>query len=417
MPPRPATKTASPKAIVSLLGFGTAVSLVGESTLYLILPIPEYAKALGISLTMVGILLGANRAVRLVTNGPVGYVYERVSKRPLLAVSLLLAAGASLIYSFGYGFWPLFIGRLVWGLGWSFQWIGCRTLILEVSDDSNRATLNGLYQMFFLAGVGFASFFGGLLAENLGFHTGQRISAAILVVMTVIWYRFLPEGKPKSSNKRDLKNREKWHWPLLAPSLVTAFIMRFIERGVLAATVVLWVGSLLGDRTNLFGLSLSVTVMTGLVNVIQFLPSMANAPLIGFISDKLGKRWIVIAVTMLAIGAGLGLMSAEAAALALVGGLFVSLFRGSAETLLPAIIGDAVRDESAARVLGIVYIGADLGAMLGPIVSLALLDNTGMTVREMYLLCIILLVISAVIAFIASRSEKGIKKSSLQAQR
>jgi MFS family permease len=344
-------------------------------------------------------------------------VYERVPKRPLLAVSLLLAAGASLIYSFGYGFWPLFIGRLVWGLGWSFQWIGCRTLILEVSDDSNRATLNGLYQMFFLAGVGFASFFGGLLAENLGFHTGQRISAAILVVMALVWYRFLPEGKPKSSNKRDLENKKKWHWPLLAPSLVTAFIMRFIERGVLAATVVLWVGSLLGDRTNLFGLSLSVTVMTGLVNVIQFLPSMANAPLIGFISDKLGKRWIVIAVTMLAIGAGLGLMSAEAAALALVGGLFVSLFRGSAETLLPAIIGDAVRDESAARVLGIVYIGADLGAMLGPIVSLALLDNTGMTVREMYLLCIILLVISAVIAFIASRSEKGIKKSSLQAQR
>jgi len=416
MPAQAAAKKPNPRGIVSLLGFGTAVSLIGESTLYLILPIPHYAQSLGITLTMVGILLGANRAVRLVTNGPVGFAYERAPKKPLLAVSLVLAAAASLIYSFGYGFWPLFVGRLVWGLGWSFQWIGCRTLILDVSDDSNRATLSGLYQMFFLAGVGFASFFGGLLAENLGFHIGQRISAGILLAMAVIWYLFLPEGEPKKTSKAADRKQGKWHWQLLAPSLATAFIMRFIERGVLAATVVLWVGSLLGDSTTLFGLTVSVTVMTGFVNVIQFLPSMANAPLIGFISDKLGKRWIVIAVTMLAIGAGLGLMSAEAAALALVGGLFVSLFRGSAETLLPAIIGDTVRDDSAARVLGIVYIGADLGAMLGPVVSLALLDNTGMTVREMYLLCIILLIISAAVAFIASRSEKGIKKSSLQAQ-
>ena len=409
---RQISKEANAKAIVILLGIGTAVSLLGESTLYLVLPIPEYAALLGVTLTMVGVLLGANRAIRLLTNGPVGLLYERLPKRPLLGISLIFAALASLIYSYGYGFWLLFLGRVVWGLGWSLQWIGCRTLILNISDDSNRATHNGLYQLFFLAGVGFSSFFGALMAERFGFHLGQRISAGVILLMALLWFFFLPQGSPQSKITAKEKDAKKWRWPLLIPPLMVGFITRFIERGVLAATVVLWVGSLFGDQTDIFNLSLSVTAMTGVINIIQFLPSMANAPLIGYISDKLGKRWIVISTTMLAISAGLGLMSAKTAAMALVGGLLVSLFRGSAETLLPAIIGDAVHDGSSARMLGIVYIGADLGAMLGPMVSLTLLDNTDMTVREMYLFCIILLILSAGIAYAASKRESEMKKPS-----
>ena len=261
----------NPKQTVTLLGIGTAISLLGESTLYILLPIEKYALQLGITLTMVGILLGTNRAVRLLTNGPVGLLYERLPKRPLLTASLCLGALASVIYSYGYGFWAIFLGRVVWGLGWSLQWIGCRTMILKVSDDSNRATLNGLYQMFFLAGVGFASLFGSIIAEQLGFHIGQRLSAAVVFLMAAVWYMFLPDkgNEAKStSHSKSFKQKKKLRWPIIVPSMITAFITRFVERGVLAATVVLWIKSLFGDETIVFGSLISVTTLSGAVNAV-----------------------------------------------------------------------------------------------------------------------------------------------------
>jgi len=53
---------------IHLLGLGTAVSLLGDATLYAVLPHPEIASQVGVSLAMVGLLLSANRAARLVLN-------------------------------------------------------------------------------------------------------------------------------------------------------------------------------------------------------------------------------------------------------------------------------------------------------------------------------------------------------------
>ena len=66
-----------PGFILNLLGIGTAIALLGDATLYTVLPHPEISAHLGITLSMVGLLLGANRAVRLIINGPVGYLYDR----------------------------------------------------------------------------------------------------------------------------------------------------------------------------------------------------------------------------------------------------------------------------------------------------------------------------------------------------
>lgn len=74
-------KSLSPKQIVTLLGIGTPISLLGESTLYTVLPNENIIQQLGITLAMVGILLGTNRAMRLFTNGPIGLLYEKAPRR------------------------------------------------------------------------------------------------------------------------------------------------------------------------------------------------------------------------------------------------------------------------------------------------------------------------------------------------
>ena len=360
-------------------------------------------------MTMVGILLGANRATRLFTNGLVGFLYERKSKRPLLAFSLVLGALASVIYSLRFGFWPLFIGRMVWGLGWSFQWIGCRTMILEVSESENRATMSGLYQMFFLGGVGFASLAGSFMVEKIGFRTGQQISAVVILVAAVMWYVFLPDvrvEKKGDDQKAATKPARGFFWPVIVPAVVVMFIVRFIERGVLAATSSLWISSLFSHEIKIFGILLTAVGLSGIYNAIKFLPSMANAPLVGFISDRLRKRWVVIAATLILISVGLFLMSRELIPLALFGGLLVASFNGSAETLVPVIVGDEVKVSAIPRTLGVIYIGADLGAMLGPMAALAVVDSAFLSVHEIYISCIGLLIFAAVISLAVSRREK-----------
>ena len=120
------------KIILNLLGVGTAISLLGDATLYTVLPHPDISAQLGITLSMVGLLLGANRAIRLVLNGPVGILYDRMPRRGLLIAALSLGAGSSIFYAVGHGFWPLLVGRIFWGVGlvivmggWEFCGVGC----------------------------------------------------------------------------------------------------------------------------------------------------------------------------------------------------------------------------------------------------------------------------------------------------
>ena len=70
----------SPKQILNVLGFGTAISLLGDATLYTVLPNPTIAAQVGVSLAMVGILLGANRAIRLLLNGPMGIIGRQTAQ-------------------------------------------------------------------------------------------------------------------------------------------------------------------------------------------------------------------------------------------------------------------------------------------------------------------------------------------------
>ena len=70
------------------MGLGTALSLVGDSTLYTVLP--THTADAGIALASVGVLLGVNRAVRLLFNGAAGVAYDRWPRRRLFVLALFV---------------------------------------------------------------------------------------------------------------------------------------------------------------------------------------------------------------------------------------------------------------------------------------------------------------------------------------
>ena len=130
-------------SVLTPLGIGLALSLLGDATLYVVLPSPEIAQQAGLTLAMVGFLLGINRLVRLLFNGLAGGIYDRLPRRPLMIISLGIGTISTAIYAVGSGLFILTVGRVLWGLAWSGIWVGANSMTLDVSNDLNRGYING----------------------------------------------------------------------------------------------------------------------------------------------------------------------------------------------------------------------------------------------------------------------------------
>ena len=133
------------------------------------------------------------------------------------------------------------------------------------------------------------------------------------------------------------------------------------------------------------------------------LPShRASAPLSGFISDRLGRRWVVM-VVVFAIGAGgLWLMSLQVVAVAVIGALIATVSAGSIQSLVPAIVGDQAGVGEQSRVIGVVYTIGDLGSAIGPVFGLMLVPLIGL--GSLYQICAVLFgLVGLFAAFLACR--------------
>ena len=85
-----------PHSTVVAISAATAFSLLGDQMLYAVLP--AYYDQLGLTAIEVGILLSANRWIRLVTNQMAHAASPRLSPRVLLTGAFTLGA----ITTFGY---------------------------------------------------------------------------------------------------------------------------------------------------------------------------------------------------------------------------------------------------------------------------------------------------------------------------
>jgi MFS family permease len=128
----------------------------------------------------------------------------------------------------------------------------------------------------------------------------------------------------------------------------------------------------------------------------------------GFLSDRLGRRWPVVAASLLLGGVGIGLMSVKLAALALSGAFLVQVIGGGIESLVPAIAGDRIGRARHGRALGVIYTVGDLGSTLGPPIALGLLNAEWLSLGEIYRGCAVLLAVVALFGLAQVSGERPI---------
>ncbi|WPB55590.1 MFS transporter [Xylophilus sp. GOD-11R] len=112
----------------------------GDALLYLLLPL--YASDFGLTLPEVGLLLAANRLVRIAGYGWVARFYAERGDRPTLTGALVAASACCLVYGTLSGMWLLIGARLVWGL--CFGAFNLSTQALAVEEPLGAARRAGI---------------------------------------------------------------------------------------------------------------------------------------------------------------------------------------------------------------------------------------------------------------------------------
>ena len=140
------------------------LALPADTVLYLLLPL--HASTFGVTLPEAGILLAANRIVRIFGYRWVARFYATQGPR---AACLWAVAGA-VLSAFGYavlaGLWPLLLARLLWGL--AFAAMNIANQALPTAQLGAAARRMGRARAIVAVGPMLALFAAGILADLLG---------------------------------------------------------------------------------------------------------------------------------------------------------------------------------------------------------------------------------------------------------
>ena len=99
------------------------LTLVSDAILYLLLPI-FYADFL-LTIIWVGVLLSANRFIRILLNPLIVFIYERLGVKPAVFLAVVLASVACMIFLYPFSPWLLLIARMLWGFAYGLLRLAC----------------------------------------------------------------------------------------------------------------------------------------------------------------------------------------------------------------------------------------------------------------------------------------------------
>lgn len=375
----------SPGRTLWLIGLGVAVSLLGDVGLYIVLP--THTQQAGIALGDVGLMLSANRLIRIFLNSPYGVLVERIPRRQMMVPSLFLGGFSSLLYTVP-GFWPLLIGRLMWGTAWAGIWLGGSTAILDIATDQNRGRFIGRYQMWYFIGGGGSALVGGVLTDWFGYAAAFRVCAAVTLAMALAWLLFLPETRPQpvsasgdpveggadaSPPPAPGRPALPFRWIPLGTAVLLLGLNWLIFLGILGATLPLLLEERIGESVVIVGLMIPLASFTGALSASQQAISLVTSPVAGWLSDRGGNRWgLVVFAMMLGVGA-LALTAIGAGSVIVVAIMASAVATSVLQTQVMTLTGDYTDRNRRGRVLGVLNTVGDLGSAAGPLLAYALI--------------------------------------------
>ena len=322
-----------------------AVTLPSDTCLYLLLPM--FAAQFGVSLFEVGVLLAANRLVRIMGYGFVARFYARRGDRPTDTLAVIAAAVASLGYATLSGVWLLLPFRLLWGL--AFAALNLSTLAMATAEPLGAARRNGRSRAIIALGPTLALPAAALLAEQL--ELGPRAIFFVLTAVALVGLlatRRLPAVPHPVAPPRKLQ---------LPGSLD---VWSFLEGFTLDGLFVMGLGYLGKDL-----LPGGAVMAAALLMALRYFCEIVLSPIGGHVAERFGAERLLVSLslltTMVLVGFGAGWIFSGAAVIVVLRALQLPL-------IAPIV---ARRTPGAGRVQALAAraVWRDIGAGTGPMAA------------------------------------------------
>ena len=325
-----------------------SLALLGDALLYAVLP--AYAADFGLTLPWVGVMLSANRFVRVFAYGLIARLTLAVGVRKVCIGAAITATLSTAVYGLGEGPVVILAARILWGLTYASLLLAALSYALDYRD--KVGTRVGVGQAIQRTGPVLALLGGAWLVGVVG----PQMAFVVLTVPTGLAV-LIALKLPKAGLSRT-RRRQPASLARPKPIDVLFFLQGYGVDGVFAITI-----TLIFARNA----DLSTAVMSGgaLLAMRHFGEAIA-APLFGAIADRFGARRVFIAAAILTL---VGFICV-AAGVTVVGALVMLLFRGALASLGPAVIAEGLSDDQdAIGPLARMQAWRDLGAAFGPLIT------------------------------------------------
>lgn len=361
----------------------TAICLIGDSMLYVVLPL--YYKEVGLtSLWQVGVLLSANRLIRLPLSPFIAWLFERITIRSGMWIAVTIAITTTLLYGWVEGFIGLLLVRCFWGVGWSlFRMVGFMTVV-SYSETGNRGELMGTYNGFFRLGSLGGMLAGGILADVLGLKI-------VAIIMGFIMFSAIPMAAAWSpaastSNKEEnisgyqkMGSIELFQGPGSAyfiGMLLTGFLMAMVYQGLYTSTVSHMIGVRIPLDWTFLGFALGAAAVAGSLQALRWTWDPWLSPWIGRIIDTRCSRTLMLIISLMAASVLFMLVSANMPFTFWLLILIAIMITGTMmHTVVDSMMADRAAAGSSTRIITLYTLASDIGASIGPALAFTFMDT------------------------------------------
>lgn len=308
----------------------------------------------------VGLILSVNRWIRLLTNTLAERMCRRYNLTLLFGVALAAGAATTAAYGVSSSFTILLAARMAWGLCWSFiRQIGLTT-VADTTQRFRLGRMTGLYNGVSRLGSVTGNALGGLLTDAVGFTTTLlAFGAASLfgVPLGTAARRAVPHTVERDSPRVRLRKAD-------AGLLLCGVMTGSVGPGMMMATLGMVLKSTVGESVTVLGTVVGVATLSGLLLASRWVTDGLGAPLLGALSDRIGRR----KASVIYFGCGsTALLGASLTTTALPLVLLVLAFFtcGVGQT----VVNLTEANHRGARTLAAYVTAVDLGAASGPVLG------------------------------------------------
>ncbi len=331
--------------------------------------LPLYAKGLGASSVAIGLIIGSFSFSRIWGMLVSGELAERMDRKKLLIVGLLVYAAASVAYTFASSTAMLIFIRIWHGIGSAMVVPITMAIATDIAPKGKEGAFFGSLQAALFLGIGFGPLLSGFLADSLGFYAPFYAMTALTLLALFLVFLLFPESSPSRSVTENHGALEAFKGIVSDPEMVIVFIFQFSSamcRGVLVMVIPLFASQ--------FELSLSQ------IGVIVSLNSISTGILQNFsgrLADNIRKNTLIILGGLISAVTLIGLPNLTTPVSLSVASVAFGVGHAFASPSLAAIAAARGRNFGSGRTMGLFNIAFSIGMTVGPVMVGILMDLTG----------------------------------------